>query len=474
MDRLTSIDASFLTNETASSHMHIGAVLIFEGPPPSYDDLLAHIDSRLHLVPRYRQKLAMPPVETGRPFWVDDPRFNLDYHVRHSALPAPGDEAQLRRRVARVFSQRLDRSKPLWELWLIQGLQRKRFALISKTHHALVDGVSGVDIATVLFDVSQSTEPPTSEHEWHPQPEPSDLELAARGIEGLARTPLRLARRLESAVRKPGATLTDAREAAEGVGDVAWALANPAPDVPLNTPIGPHRRFVWMRARLDDLKRIKASSAAPSTTSSSRSSRGRCAAGCRRAASGPRGSSCAPWSRSRSAPTTPAASSATRSRRSAVRCRSTSTIQWSGCGRPRGDGDVKSSKQALGAEVISRFNDFAPADPARAGRAAQLLDPALQPDRHQRPGPAVPALRARPRLLDVFPIAFLPENHALAIAIMSYNGGINFGLLADYDSMEDVDADRRSDRGRDQPRAATAATAERAPEAVTTERGKPS
>ncbi len=123
MDRLTSVDASFLSNETASSHMHIGAVLIFEGAPPSYEELTAHIESRLHLVPRYRQKLATPPAETGRPFWVDDPHFNIAYHVRHAAMPAPGDEEQLRRRVARVFSQRLDRSKPLWELWLIQGLE---------------------------------------------------------------------------------------------------------------------------------------------------------------------------------------------------------------------------------------------------------------------------------------------------------------------------------------------------------------
>ncbi len=152
MDRLSSVDFSFLTNESASSHMHVGGILIFEGPPPSYDDLLDHVRGRLHLVPRFRQKLAHPPVQTGRPFWVDDPNFNLEYHVRHSALPAPGSEEQLRKMAARVFSQQLDRTKPLWELWLVQGLTRKRFALITKTHHALVDGVSGVDIATVLFD----------------------------------------------------------------------------------------------------------------------------------------------------------------------------------------------------------------------------------------------------------------------------------------------------------------------------------
>ncbi len=143
LDRLSSTDVSFLTNESSSSHMHVGAIMIFEGPAPSYEDLLDHIQSRLRLVPRFRQKLAYPPVQTGRPFWVDDPNLNLEYHVRHSALPAPGSEDQLRRMAARVFSQQLDRSKPLWELWLVQGLTRNRFALLTKTHHAVVDGVVG-------------------------------------------------------------------------------------------------------------------------------------------------------------------------------------------------------------------------------------------------------------------------------------------------------------------------------------------
>src|SRR2546422_8983978 len=190
MDRLSSVDVSFLTNESASSHMHVGGILIFEGPPPSYEDLLDHIRGRLHLVPRFRQKLAYPPAQTGRPFWVDDPAFNIEYHVRHSALPAPGSEEQLRNMAARVFSQQLDRSKPLWELWLVQGLTRKRFALITKTHHALVDGVSGVDIATVLFDATPVPEPAAPDHDWAPDPEPSSARLAAKGVEGLLATPV--------------------------------------------------------------------------------------------------------------------------------------------------------------------------------------------------------------------------------------------------------------------------------------------
>src|SRR6476660_2808229 len=159
LDRLTSIDASFLHQEGESSHMHIGGVLIFDGPPPPFEDYLNHIRGRLHLVPRYRQRLATPPLESGRPLWVDDPSFNLEYHVRHTALPAPGSEEQLRALAARIHSQALDRSKPLWELWLVQGLEGGRFALISKNHHALVDGSSGVDLMTVLFDLAPIPQP---------------------------------------------------------------------------------------------------------------------------------------------------------------------------------------------------------------------------------------------------------------------------------------------------------------------------
>jgi diacylglycerol O-acyltransferase / wax synthase len=201
-DRLTAVDASFLAQESQNAHMHIGAVMVFEGPPPAFDDFADHVRSRLHLVPRYRQKLAVPPIETGRPLWVDDPSFNLEYHLRHTALPEPGGEDQLRALAARIHSQRLDRTKPLWELWLVQGLEDNRFALISKTHHALVDGVAGVDLATVLFDLEPV--PPPIPHEgepWVPQPEPSAAAMAARGVRGLVELPFSLAGRALRASR---------------------------------------------------------------------------------------------------------------------------------------------------------------------------------------------------------------------------------------------------------------------------------
>ena len=153
MDRLTGLDASFLALEKDGAHMHVGSVLVFEGPAPDYEDFVARIESGLHLVPRYRQRLAFPPYGVARPVWVDDPHFNAAYHVRHTALPAPAGEDQLRRLAGRVFSQQLDREKPLWEIWLVDELGDGRFALICKTHHALVDGISGVDILTVLFDL---------------------------------------------------------------------------------------------------------------------------------------------------------------------------------------------------------------------------------------------------------------------------------------------------------------------------------
>jgi diacylglycerol O-acyltransferase / wax synthase len=440
MDRLSSIDASFLTNEGSASHMHVGAVLIFEGPPPSYPDLLDHVRSRLHLVPRFRQKLATPPLQMGRPFWIDDPSFNLEYHVRHSALPSPGSEEQLRRLAGRLFSQQLDRSKPLWELWLVQGLKRKRFAVLSKTHHALVDGVAGVDIATVLFDVTPVPEPAEPEHEWVPAPEPSQSELVARGLEGIATAPLKLARRLESAIEHPRPAIQQVTESLEAVGEVGWALANPAPDVPLNTEIGSHRRFSWLRGDLGDLKRIK--NALGGTVNDVVLA---VVSGALRQ-----------WLHSRGVRTeglelralVPVSIRAEDERgqlgNRIAAMRGPLPVYVEGPVRRleavrEAMGGIKSSKQALGAEVIARFNDFAPptllAQASRINFSTRLFNLIVT----NVPGPQIPLYVLGRELEDVFPVAFLPENHALAVAIMSYNGGVGYGLLADYDAMADVD-----------------------------------
>jgi len=440
MDRLSSIDASFLTNETSASHMHVGAVLIFEGPPPKYEDFLEQVRGRLHLVPRFRQKLAFPPIEAGRPLWVDDTNFNLEYHVRHTALPSPGSEQQLRRLTGRLFSQQLDRSKPLWELWLVQGLERKRFALLTKTHHALVDGVSGVDISTVLFDVKPVPEPAEPEEEWVPHPEPSTAELVARGAADLAATPLKLARRVTTAIQHPEPTVRRAAEAVEALGEVAWNFADPAPDVPLNVEVGPHRRFVWVRAELETFKRIKDALGGTVNdvvlavvTGALRN-----------------------WLRGRGLKTeglelralVPVSIRAEDERgqlgnriaamRGPLPVYVADPVRRLQIVSNAMDG-LKQSKQALGAEVISRFNDFAPptllAQASRINFSTRLFNLIVT----NVPGPQIPLYVLGRELQDIFPVAFLPPNHALAVAIMSYNGGMDFGLLADYDAMDDVE-----------------------------------
>jgi diacylglycerol O-acyltransferase / wax synthase len=439
MDRLSALDVSFLTNESSASHMHVGGILIFEGPPPSYEDLLEHVNSRLHLVPRFRQKLAYPPAQTGRPFWIDDPNFNLEYHVRHSALPAPGSEEQLRRMAARVFSQQLDRTKPLWELWLVQGLTRKRFALITKTHHALVDGVSGVDIATVLFDVKPVPEPAEANDHWMPSPEPSRATLLTKGVEGLLTTPVRVARRLGHVVEHPEQALHQVTEAVEGVSEVGWNFANPAPKVPLNVEIGSHRRFVWVRSDLAQFKKVK--DALGGTVNDVVLA---VVAGALRDWLNGRGIRSEGLELRAQVPVSirPTDERGQLGNRLAVMrapipvyiadpVRRLKTVS-------RAMSGLKQSKQALGAEVISRFNDFSPptllAQAARINFSTRLFNLVVT----NVPGPQVPLYVLGRELEDIFPVGFLPPNQALFVAIMSYNGGVNFGLLADYDTMDDV------------------------------------
>src|SRR5215207_610768 len=257
-DRLTGLDASFLHLEDSSSHMHVAGVMLFEGPPPPYEELLEAIERRLGLVPRYRQRLAFVPLGQGRPRWVDDPHLNLRYHVRSTALPSPGSEEQLQELAGRVFSQQLDRDKPLWEVWLVEGLEDDRFALLAKTHHALVDGISGMDIVSVLFDTSPEPVTPTAPGDrWLPRPLPTGTQLLAEALLERATIPTEVTRSIRAVLRGPRRILESARDAAVGVGAMAWAGLNPAPSSLYNETIGPHRRFTWVRADLRDIKAMK-------------------------------------------------------------------------------------------------------------------------------------------------------------------------------------------------------------------------
>jgi len=435
------VDAGFLAQETPDAHMQIGAVMVFEGPPPSYEDFANHLRGRLHLVPRFRQKVAFPPLETGLPLWVDDPDFNLDYHLRYTALPAPGTEAQLRALVARIYSQALDRARPLWEFWLVQGLEGGRFALISKNHHAVVDGVAGMDLATVVFDLGRvPAAVPHDDRAWVPEPEPSPAALAARGVTGVLRAPLALARRALDAAAGPGAALDAVRDSVEGLADVAWNALNPAPSTPLNVPIGPHRRTLWVRNDLADFKLVKNAFGATVNdvvlavvTGALRS-----------------------WLRAREVATQGLELRALVP--VSIRARDEAGVMGNRLAAVRGalpvyigdpvarleevkaamDG-LKESKQALGAEVLTSLQAVAPpavlAQASRINFTTRLFNLLVT----NIPGPQFPLYVLGRRLLDLFPVAFLPKDHALSVAAMSYEGGLDFGLLADYDAVPDLD-----------------------------------
>ena len=440
LDRLSAVDASFLVQEGSESHMHVGALVKLEGPPPDMEDFLDSLRGRLHLVPRYRQKLAFPPLDSGRPLWVDDTDFNLEYHVRHTALPKPGSDEQLRNLVARIFSQQLDRSKPLWELWLVEGLEDGSWAMITKTHHALIDGISGVDLATVMFDIGPV--PREVEHpdrRWQPHREPAAVDLLAGVARSMVRTGLKMAERAVESVAHPTRSLAAVAEAAEGVGEVVWATLNPAPTTPLNVPIGPHRRFVGVRGRLSDFKLVKDTfggtvndvvlAAVAGALREWLHSRGMRTEGVELRALVP----------------------------VSLRAEHEHNQLGNRIAAMRGPlpvyiadpidrlhtvsesmRDLKESKQALGAEVLAGMQNFAP--PTILGAASRLnfSTRLFNLIVTNVPGPQFPLYVLGREMQIVFPIAFLPREHALAIAIISYNGWLNFGLLADYDALPDL------------------------------------
>jgi WS/DGAT/MGAT family acyltransferase len=254
---MSPLDASFLHLEDDVSHMHIGSVAIFEGPPPSFDALVNHIEDKLALVPRYRQRVRFVPFALGRPVWVDDPHFKLSYHVRRTGLPSPGGEPELRNLVGRLMAQQLERAKPLWEMWIAEGLDDGRWALISKVHHCMVDGVSGTDLLTVLLDHERDPEPMMSPP-FQPAPAPSDAQLVAEAVVERAVSPYEALRSARAAVRAPRQFAQRVQDTARGLIGMR-GLIRPTPASSLNGPIGPHRRWNWARSQLSDVKTVRGS-----------------------------------------------------------------------------------------------------------------------------------------------------------------------------------------------------------------------
>ncbi len=440
-DRLSGLDASFLHLEDASAHMHVASVMLFEGDPPPYDELLEGIERRLHLVPRYRQRLANVPLGQGRPKWVDDPHLNLRYHVRATALPAPGTEEELRALAGRVFSQQLDRDKPLWELWLVDGLEGGRFALLAKTHHALVDGISGIDIVSVLFDVSPEPAAPADPgNRWLPRPLPSSAQLLGEALLERATVPGEVARSVRAVFRAPRRVLEGARDAAVGVGAMAWAGLNPAPSTPYNADIGPHRRFTWVRADLAQLKAIKNELGGTVNDVVLATVAGALGRHLRR-----RGQQTDGLELKAMVPVSVRSEIEQGALGNRVAAMMAPLPVW--CQEPvaRLDivrerlKDLKAGGQAVGAQVLTELSGFAP--PTIMGQASRLMS-------RQRffnlvvtnvPGPQFPLYLMGHEMIETFPMVPLAKNQALGIALLSYNGHINFGLVGDFDLLWDLD-----------------------------------
>lgn len=254
VDWLSSLDAGFLQVENDTQPMHVGSILLLDGPAPDYADFCAHVESRLDFVPRYRQRVQHAPLGVARPYWVDDPHFSLGYHLRHTAVPQPGREAQLATLAGRIMSQRLDRDRPLWEMWLVEGLGDDRWAVISKVHHAMIDGVSGHEILEILLDAEPDASTRRSSP-WRPRPGPSRVDLMTQAAGWTARLPGQVVDGTRQFLRNPAQSLRGTVTSTVGVAQVGRKLAG-AHGV-LNGPIGPHRRWSWARGDLSDVRAVK-------------------------------------------------------------------------------------------------------------------------------------------------------------------------------------------------------------------------
>jgi WS/DGAT/MGAT family acyltransferase len=445
VDRLSPLDASFLHIENDVNHMHIGSVMIFEGPPPEYADLVAMIRGKLPLVPRYRQVIRTVPLDLGRPVWVDDPHFNLEYHVRHTALPAPGGESELRRLVGRVMSQQLDQTKPLWEIWMVEGLEDGHWALVSKTHHAMVDGVSGTELLTVIMDLSPEPSQGVPDT-WQPEAAPSRPELAFEAVTDLIRSPYEQLRALRASTRVPRQALRELTKIGRGVAALG-GLVRPTPVSTLNGPIGPHRRHTWATTSVADVKKVRhgvggtfndvvlavitggfrdllisrgESVDRPVRTLVPVSVRPRDASG--------RAVGDATFNNRLSAmfATLPVALADPVERLHAI------SDQMAG---------LKESNQAVAGEALTSLSGFAPPLLLALGTrlAFRLPQRNLNTVTTNVPGPQVPLYAVGRRMLKSFPYVPLANQIRVAVAIFSYDGQVNFGITGDYDGAPDID-----------------------------------
>jgi WS/DGAT/MGAT family acyltransferase len=443
-DRLSVIDNSFLAIESPTTHQHVAAVLLLDAGPVSrpdggidIDTIRTYIASRLHLIPRYRQRLATVPLG-NRLVWIDDEHFNIHYHVRHSSLPRPGDERQLKRFAARVVSQQLDRAKPLWEIWVVEGLEGNRFALVAKTHHCMVDGVSGVDLLAVLLnphDGNDFTQGPT----WIPRPAPTPLQIFRDEWLRRLREPLQLLWETPSPFGSPLQLASNLWENVRALGEALGAAASPASATPINLPIGPHRRYDWLALDLGDIKEVKnrlggtvndivLATVAGALRTFLESRRVNVDVLDLRASipvsirtneqRGTLGNQIALW-----VTDLPVAERDPRRRLDKVRA---STAR------------LKESRQTLGAQVLAAVSEWT---------STTLLSSAMRLSTRSRPfnlvvtnvpGPQIPLYMLGAELGECYPMLALLPNQALGVALFSYAGRLCWGFIADWDLIPDL------------------------------------
>lgn len=458
-DRLSALDASFLHIEQPTTPMHVGGLAVFSRPRGfDYADMAAHVAARIGLVPRYRQRVVAVPGNIANPVWVDDADFDLSYHLRRSAVPRPGRDDQLLELVARLMSRPLDRDRPLWEMYVVEGLSGRRLAIISKTHHAMVDGLAAVDLGQVILDATPNPPVPATVEPWLPAPVPSPLDLVVDAIGDIARRPSAAVDALRGAMIDVQATAERMIGVAGGFASAVLIASRPAPDGPLNVEIGRSRRFAVARTTLEDHRIVRKRHdgtvndvVLATVTGALRSflmSRGedvRDATTLRAlvpvSVRDPR----------EKAPDTVAAGDDGTARSPA----SGNRILCYFVDLPVGEPDplvrltrvshamraVKQAGQSVGADALIRMAGFSPPTVHALGARAvntwsrKLFNVIVT----NVPGPQIPLYAAGAQMREVFPVVPLAKGQALAIGLTSYDGGVYYGLNADGAALGDVD-----------------------------------